>query len=90
MSISIGLTYDGILLTQLQRIGQMMQFLDVGFSRGGEGQVRNFKAFVSPVLERDAIEVRVFGRDNYTRLLRGIVPAELHPFDSSRRLDLTP
>lgn len=75
-----GLTYDGIFFAQLQRIGQVVQLLRVGFARGGEGQVGYLEAFVPPVLQRCGVEVRVFGCDDHAGLLRAVVPAEFHFF----------
>lgn len=57
----------------------MVQLLDVGFAASSKGQVGDFEAFLSPVLESGGIEVGILGRDDHARFLGGVVPAELHP-----------
>lgn len=59
----------------------MVQFLRKDFPAGGEGEVGDIEAFISPMLEGCGVEIGVFGRDDHARLLlRGVVPAELHLF----------
>lgn len=82
------LTYYGILLAQFQLIGEMVQLLHKDFVVGGEGQIGDVKAFLSPVLDCGGIELvaLILGGDDDTRLLGSGVPAELHSCDTGNSI----